>query len=77
MKIEKRWVISFGVISVISILGLFWNSESGNVKELFLTENEIVGADVVKKNGGEVIVIPLLEGFSTTYTIHHIQQLKD
>ncbi len=39
-------------------------------------EDEIVGADVVKKNGGEVLVIPLLEGFSTTDTIHHIQQLK-
>ena len=30
---------------------------------------EIVGADIVKKNGGKVIIIPLLEGFSTTEAI--------
>ena len=30
------------------------------------SENEIVGADIVKSNGGEVKIIPLLEGFSST-----------
>lgn len=30
---------------------------------------EIVGADVVRRNGGEVRIIPLVEGFSTTATI--------
>jgi rfaE bifunctional protein nucleotidyltransferase chain/domain len=33
---------------------------------------EIVGYDVVKANGGEVITIPLLEGFSTTKLIERI-----
>ena len=31
--------------------------------------SEIVGADVVKKNGGEVRIIPLVKGFSTTAVI--------
>jgi len=30
------------------------------------TEETIVGADIVKANGGEVAVIPLVEGYSTT-----------
>jgi D-glycero-beta-D-manno-heptose 1-phosphate adenylyltransferase len=29
-------------------------------------ENEIVGADMVKKNGGKVVVLPFLEGYSST-----------
>ena len=29
-------------------------------------ENEIVGADVVKSKGGNVVVIPFVEGYSTT-----------
>ncbi len=67
MKIEKRWVISFGVISVISILGLFWNSESGNVKELFLTENEIVGADVAWILAAAGLVLLMTPGLSFFY----------
>ena len=30
------------------------------------TPETIVGADIVKANGGEVVVIPLVEGYSTT-----------
>lgn len=33
----------------------------------------IVGSDIVKQNGGEVVAVPLVEGFSTTATI---QKLK-
>jgi D-glycero-beta-D-manno-heptose 1-phosphate adenylyltransferase len=36
------------------------------------TIDTIVGADVVKDNGGEVVVIPFLEGFSTTGLISRI-----
>ncbi|MBL1279752.1 MAG: adenylyltransferase/cytidyltransferase family protein [Fluviicola sp.] len=34
----------------------------------------IVGSDVVKKNGGEVIAIPLVEGFSTTGIIRALER---
>ena len=35
--------------------------------------SEIVGADVVKKNGGEVRIIPLVKGFSTTAVIDRMR----
>lgn len=34
---------------------------------------DIVGGDVVKSNGGDVITIPLLEGFSTTKLIEKLK----
>ena len=36
-------------------------------------EEEIVGSDTVKKNGGETIVIPFIEGFSSSKIIHKIK----
>jgi rfaE bifunctional protein nucleotidyltransferase chain/domain len=35
------------------------------------TEETIVGADIVKANGGEVVVIPLVEGYSTSKILNH------
>jgi D-sedoheptulose 7-phosphate isomerase len=39
--------------------------------------NEIVGADFVLQNGGEVFSIPLKEGFSSTKIIQTIQKAED
>lgn len=39
------------------------------------TQETIVGADIVTENGGEIRIIPLSEGYSTTNTINSI--LKD
>jgi D-beta-D-heptose 7-phosphate kinase/D-beta-D-heptose 1-phosphate adenosyltransferase len=36
-------------------------------------ENEIVGADVVKANGGSVKIVPLVSGLSTTHLIESIK----
>jgi bifunctional ADP-heptose synthase (sugar kinase/adenylyltransferase) len=36
--------------------------------------DKIVGADVVKQNGGRVAVIPYLPGFSTTQIIERIKK---
>ena len=33
--------------------------------------SEVVGADMVRQNGGEVRIVPLLEGYSTTAIIDH------
>ncbi|MBY0427368.1 MAG: D-glycero-beta-D-manno-heptose 1-phosphate adenylyltransferase [Cytophagales bacterium] len=41
----------------------------------YLAEN-IVGADFVVKNGGEVKTIPLVEGFSTTNIVQKIKNLN-
>jgi D-beta-D-heptose 7-phosphate kinase/D-beta-D-heptose 1-phosphate adenosyltransferase len=38
------------------------------------TEETIVGADIVRQNGGEVFVIPFVEGKSTTKIIEKINQ---
>lgn len=38
-------------------------------------EGEIVGADIVKARGGEVIRIPLVEGYSTTALIEKARKL--
>ncbi len=38
----------------------------------YLADN-IVGADIVKENGGEVVTIPFTEGFSTTSFIDRIK----
>jgi D-glycero-beta-D-manno-heptose 1-phosphate adenylyltransferase len=37
-------------------------------------EDEIVGADIVKKNGGKVVTIDLVEGYSTTSIIKRSQK---
>lgn len=37
---------------------------------------EIVGADLVQSRGGEVLVVPTVQGHSTTQLLHRIQRLK-
>lgn len=36
------------------------------------TKATIIGADLVERNGGNVVVIPLLEGFSTTNQLKNL-----
>jgi D-beta-D-heptose 7-phosphate kinase/D-beta-D-heptose 1-phosphate adenosyltransferase len=36
--------------------------------------DDIVGADVVRQHGGEVVVVPFLDGYSSTQLIQRIQQ---
>ena len=38
------------------------------------SENEIIGADTVKSNGGSVEIIPLLEGYSTSKIIRDLDE---
>ncbi len=38
-------------------------------------EKEVVGADIVKSNGGEVILIDFLDGYSTTSIINKLNQI--
>jgi rfaE bifunctional protein nucleotidyltransferase chain/domain len=33
----------------------------------------MVGSDIVKKRGGKIIAIPLVEGFSTTNIVHRMR----
>jgi len=40
------------------------------VKGADYTENTIIGADIVKANGGEVVTIPIVEGYSTSLILN-------
>lgn len=46
------------------------------IQEDKTAKDYIVGSDIVKSNGGEVIAIPFVEGFSTTSTIQKLQGSK-
>ncbi len=68
MKIEKRWVISFIIICLVSVAGLFWKTDviepnSGN----FLSEKEIVGADVAWILAAAGLVLLMTPGLSFFY----------
>lgn len=68
MKIEKRWVISFIVISVIAVAGVLWpnvavSTETGD----FLPETEIVGADVAWILAAAGLVLLMTPGLSFFY----------
>lgn len=42
------------------------------VKGSDYTEDTIVGADIVKENGGKIVTVDLVKGYSTTNTINKI-----
>ena len=68
MKIEKRWIASFVVITMISIAALFWKTEipfpnSGE----FLSEDQIVGADVAWILAAAGLVLLMTPGLSFFY----------
>jgi rfaE bifunctional protein nucleotidyltransferase chain/domain len=43
------------------------------VKGADWTSEEIIGADIVRRNGGEIVVLPYLKGFSTTEIIEKVR----
>jgi len=45
------------------------------VKGADYSENEIVGADIVKENGGEVVTLDLVPGYSTSGIIEKVKGL--
>lgn len=40
-------------------------------------KEQIVGADIVEKNGGEVAIIPLVDGYSTSLMLSKIKNLPE
>ena len=43
------------------------------VKGADWTSEEIIGADIVRRDGGEIVVLPYLKGFSTTEIIEKVR----
>jgi len=68
MKIGLKWIVSFSVISLVAIGGLFWNPaavipDTGE----FLSEDKIVGADVAWILAAAGLVLLMTPGLSFFY----------
>ncbi len=66
MKIEKRWIVSFCIISLLAITSLFW-TPTNNLKNEFLLESEINVADVAWLLTSSSFVLLMTPGLSFFY----------
>lgn len=66
MKIEKRWVVSFAIITILAITSLFWTT-SNDLKDQFLSETEINVADVAWILTASSFVLLMTPGLSFFY----------
>ena len=69
MKIEKRWIFSFVVISIVSVTGLFWPVDiaSKTILEKFGTIEQIVASDVAWMLTASCLVLLMTPGLSFFY----------
>ncbi|OYU81408.1 MAG: ammonia channel protein [Flavobacterium sp. BFFFF1] len=69
MKIEKRWIVSFIVISVVAIAGLFWqpSPDTPEVLSQFGTTDQINAADVAWMLTASCLVLLMTPGLSFFY----------
>src|SRR6476620_6314192 len=69
MKIEKRWVISFIMISIVCITGAFWPAmtENSYVLSEFGTTDHIFPADVAWMLTSSCLVLIMTPGLSFFY----------
>ena len=66
MKIEKRWIISFSIITVLAMTSLFW-TPSNSLKDQFLPESDINVADVAWLLTSSSFVLLMTPGLSFFY----------
>jgi rfaE bifunctional protein nucleotidyltransferase chain/domain len=66
-------VVVFGEDTPLELIGLV--QPNILVKGKDYEGKEIVGSDIVKANGGEIITIELTKGYSTTHTIELAQKV--
>lgn len=66
MKIEKRWIISFCIITFLAITSLFW-TPSNQLKDQFLPESDINVADVAWLLTSSSFVLLMTPGLSFFY----------
>ena len=67
MKIEKRWVVSFIVIGIVAISGLFWTPTVATETGPFNTTETIVTADVAWLLTSSCLVLLMTPGLSFFY----------
>ena len=66
MKIEKRWIVSFIIISLAAITGLLWQHEPAS-SDVFNTEDSINFADVAWLLTASCLVLLMTPGLSFFY----------
>ncbi len=67
MKIEKRWIISFGLISLAAVGGLLWKSTPASESVVFNAADTIVTADVAWLLTSSCLVLLMTPGLSFFY----------
>jgi Amt family ammonium transporter len=67
MKIEKRWIVSFLIISIVAITGLFWPHQSAETNANFNSVNTINYADVAWLLTASCLVLLMTPGLSFFY----------
>lgn len=69
MKIEKRWIFSFALIALVSIVALFWpvNNDTSYVLENFGTLADISGSDTAWVLTSSCLVLLMTPGLSFFY----------
>ena len=67
MKLEKRWILSFIIISMFSIAGLFWKTQTASVGILFNSASLINFADVAWLLTASCLVLLMTPGLSFFY----------
>lgn len=68
MKIGLKWIVSFSIIALVAVGGLFWNPTTDVVNTgEFLNEDQIVGADVAWILAAAGLVLLMTPGLSFFY----------
>ena len=67
MKIEKRWVISFLIISIIAVTGLFWPHQNSVVGANFDSQENLNFADIAWLLTASCLVLLMTPGLSFFY----------
>ncbi|NMH28292.1 ammonium transporter [Flavobacterium silvaticum] len=66
-KLEKRWIISFAIITIVSITGVFWPEAAPDTTGQFGTTDQIVTADVAWLLTASSLVLLMTPGLSFFY----------
>ena len=68
-KIEKRWIVSFTIIAIVAISGLFWPEASVNdpIMKQFGSVDQIVSSDVAWLLTASCLVLLMTPGLSFFY----------
>jgi ammonium transporter, Amt family len=67
MKIEKRWIVSFSIIAIVAVAGLFWPHQSASSFILFNTVDSLNFADIAWLLTASCLVLLMTPGLSFFY----------